>query len=309
MLMRVSLADLRSVEWPHVSVDTVRRTDDSGDRAGLRLDGRAAVVTGSGRGIGRAIAHGLAAHGAAVVVADLDEAAGATVADEITGRDGRAIATRVDVRNAESVAAMVDTTVAKWGSVDILVNNAGVATTQVVEDTSEADWRRVLDVNLTGVFLCCQAVLPHMSAQGSGKIVNVASVAAKRISFNAGASYSASKAGLLAFTRHLAYEVAGRGINVNAICPGPTLTPMMAEVADEETLRVRARSVPRGRLAEPDDQLNAVLFLVSDLADMVCGVALDVDGGALLGWTDTASYFERRRGPAAKEVPEEERDG
>lgn len=281
-----------------------RPPHESGTRTGLRLDGRCAVVTGAGRGIGRAITHGLAAHGAAAVVADLDGGAAREVAEEITERGGRATGTEVDVRDSANVAAMVDTAVREWGSVDILINNAAVATTEVVEDTSEADWRRVIDVNLTGPFLCSQAVLPQMTAQGGGKIVNVASVAAKRTSFNAGASYSASKAGLLAFTRHLAYEVAPRGINVNAICPGPTLTPMMAEVATEETLRARARSVPRGRLAEPDDQMHALLFLVSSLADMVCGVALDVDGGALLGWTDTDSYFQRRR----RSRPEEGRD-
>ena len=254
------------------------------------LTGQVAIVTGAGRGIGLGIAGGLAAQGATVVVADLDRQA----ADEAAGTLPRATPLAVDVTDARSVSAMVEQTIRNHEHVDILINNAAIATTKITEETSEAEWRKVLDVNLTGPFLCSQAVLSHMTERGSGRIVNIASVAAKRISFNAGASYTAAKAGLLAFTRHLAYEVAGRGVLVNAICPGPTLTPMMAEVATEETLRAREKSVPRGRLALPEDIMRGVLFLVSDLADMVCGQALDVDGGALLGWIDTETYFERR---------------
>lgn len=265
------------------------------------LEGRVAVVTGAARGIGEALSIGLAAEGVSVVIADVDASEADVAARRIAARGGDATAVEVDVRDSTSIEQMADLCMRRWGRIDILINNAAVVTTGTVAETSEEDWRRVLDVNLTGAFLCSQAVLPAMLQQGRGKIVNVASVAAKRISFNGAASYSAAKAGLLAFTRHLAYEVAGRGVNVNAICPGPTLTPLMEGVADEATLHARRAAVPRGRLAIPEDHLGAVLFLISDLSDMVCGIALDVDGGALLGWEDVDTYMQRRRKPLSKE--------
>jgi NAD(P)-dependent dehydrogenase (short-subunit alcohol dehydrogenase family) len=238
-----------------------------------------------------------------VAVADLNLEGATAVASEIKSAGGQAIPIQVNVTDTTSVQAMVDHCIAEWKKVDILVNNAGIATTQMVEDMPESDWRRVIEVNLTGPFLCCQAVLPSMRQNGGGKIVNVASVGGRRISYNAGANYTASKAGLLGFTRHLAYEVASYGINVNAVCPGPTLTPMMAQVATAEALHERKKSVPRGRLATPEDQARAVLFLVSDLADFICGVALDVDGGALLGWYDIETYrITRKQRPSIEEV-------
>lgn len=261
----------------------------------LLLEDQVAIVTGAGQGIGKAIAAGLAAQGASVCVADIDRERGREAADEIIATGAEVAVRAVDVADWASVSAMVESCRARWGRIDILVNNAAVATTELVVDLSEDGWRRVVDVNLTGAFLCCKAVLPQMLAQQRGKIVNVASVAGKRISFNASASYTAAKAGLLGFTRHLAYEVAAEGINVNAICPGPTLTPLLEGLASSESLRARERTVPRGRLASPEDHVNAVLFLVSDLAEMICGVAIDVDGGALLGWDDIDSYRKRRR--------------
>jgi NAD(P)-dependent dehydrogenase (short-subunit alcohol dehydrogenase family) len=259
------------------------------------LVGSVAVVTGGAQGIGFASGRLLGECGARVLLADLDLKAAERAAEDLVNFGCDAICTAVDVRDADSVEAMIGLAVDRWGQLDVLVNSAGVATTEVVAETSEADWRRVLDVNLTGAFLCCRAALAPMTSRGRGRIINVASVAAKRTSFNASAAYTASKAGLVAFTRHLGYEVARDGITVNAICPGPTVTPMMEQVATPETLEARRRQVPRGRLLTPDDQARAVLFLASDLADMICGVALDVDGGALLGWTDVDSYLERRR--------------
>jgi len=259
------------------------------------LTGRVAIVTGAGAGIGAGIAAMLAEAGAAVAVADIDGERAASTAKGIEKRGGRAITVTADVSDAREIDAMVRQTVTDLGGVDILVNNAGIATTELVEDLDEEKWRGVLDVNLTGPFLCCKAVLPHMRRKGWGRIVNVASVAAKRISFTGAASYTASKAGLLGFTRHLAYEVAPHGINVNAICPGPTMTPMYERNADEQTRRERIALVPKGRWLTPEDHGRVTVFLCSEAADALCGLAIDVDGGSLLGWMPWDRYMAKRR--------------
>jgi NAD(P)-dependent dehydrogenase (short-subunit alcohol dehydrogenase family) len=256
--------------------------------------GRTAIVTGAARGIGRAIAEALAAQGAAVVVADIDSAGSETAAAEIGATGAQAAGFAVDVADEEGVDRLVSFACSLHGGVDILVNNAATTSATVIEETAPASWRNVMDVNLTGPFLCSRAVLPHMRARRRGKIVNIASVAAKRISFNSGASYTASKAGLLAFTRHLAYEAAPDGINVNAVCPGPVLTTMSESVTAASVLAERRSSIPAGRLPTAADQAAAVVYLASSAADMVFGQAIDVDGGALLGWYDTATYFDRR---------------
>jgi len=259
------------------------------------LTGRVAIVTGAGAGIGAGIAAMLAEAGAAVTVADIDGESATSTAKGIENRGGRAITVTADVSDARDIDAMVRQTVTDLGGVDILVNNAGIATTELVEDLDEETWRGVLDVNLTGPFLCCKAVLPHMRRKGWGRIVNVASVAAKRISFTGAASYTASKAGLLGFTRHLAYEVAPHGINVNAICPGPTMTPMYERNADEQTRRERIALVPKGRWLTPEDYGRVTVFLCSEAADALCGLAIDVDGGSLLGWMPWDRYMAKRR--------------
>ncbi|MGV9803864.1 SDR family NAD(P)-dependent oxidoreductase [Mycobacterium sp. NPDC003449] len=261
--------------------------------AGL-FDGRTAIVTGAARGIGHAIAGAFARHGATVVVADLDGEAAERAAAQLAAVGGEVRGRAADVSDSRDVHSLIDFARSLLGRVDILVNNAATTTTETIEHTDEEAWRRVVDVNLTGPFLCSKAVLPHMRKQHYGKVVNIASVAAKRISFNSGASYTASKAGLVAFTRHLAYEAAPDGINVNAVCPGPVITPMLEKVSDRETLAHRRRQIPAGRISGPDDQADVVLYLASDAAAMIHGQAVDVDGGALLGWTDTASYFARR---------------
>jgi NAD(P)-dependent dehydrogenase (short-subunit alcohol dehydrogenase family) len=259
------------------------------------LTGRVAIVTGAGAGIGAGIAAMLAEAGAAVTVADIDGERAASTAKGIEKRGGRAITVTADVSDAREIDAMVRQTVTDLGGVDILVNNAGIATTELVEDLDEEKWRGVLDVNLTGPFLCCKAVLPHMRRKGWGRIVNVASVAAKRISFTGAASYTASKAGLLGFTRHLAYEVAPHGINVNAICPGPTMTPMYERNADEQTRRERIALVPKGRWLTPEDHGRVTVFLCSEAADALCGLAIDIDGGSLLGWIPWDRYMAKRK--------------
>lgn len=261
----------------------------------IDLGGRVAIVTGAGRGIGRGIAHTLARSGARVVVAEIDPATAAATAAGIRANGCDAIDVQTDVTDSQSVEAMVARCLQEWGTVDILVNNAGTASSHMVEDMPESEWRRVLDVNLTGPFLCSKAVLPVMTRNRYGKIVNISTPGARRISFNAGANYTAAKEGLHALTRHLAYEVADLGINVNCVSPGTTMTKLVEGESAPGYAVERARMIPRGRLATVDDTANAVLFLVSDLADYVCGVVLDVEGGVLLGWTDLPTYRAARR--------------
>lgn len=265
----------------------------------IDLTGKVAIVTGGAGGIGYGIARGLAEAGAVVIVADRS-LANAQEAVARIGDSGRAAPAEVDVTDEWSVAALVEDVVRVHGSIDILVNNAAVSTDALLEETSLEDWRKVLDVNLTGPFLCSRAVVPHMAAQGGGRIVSIGSIAAKRISLTHGASYTAAKEGLIGLTRHLAYEVAGRGITANVVCPGATLTPAIAAKWTPEILRAREKATPRGRIAQPEDILRVVLFLVSDLADLVCGQAIDVDAGALLGWQDTETYFRERSTKVAR---------
>lgn len=263
--------------------------------------GQTVVVTGSAQGIGRTIAERFATAGASVVVADRNGDDAERTAAELREAGSDALAFEVDVTDSDAVEELMTFAQSARGGLTVLVNNAAISTTKIIEETDADSWRRVIDINLTGPFLTSRAALPLLRANGGGKIVNIASVAAKRISFNAAASYTASKAGLVAFTRHLAYEAAPDGINVNAICPGPVLSPMLVRTASAETLRAREASVPAGRLTTPDDQADAVLFLSSPGASMINGVALDVDGGALLGWYDVSTYFERR-GVAGREA-------
>jgi 3-oxoacyl-[acyl-carrier protein] reductase len=257
--------------------------------------GKVAIVTGGGSGIGAATCRAFALRGAHVAVVDRDAAAAERVAGEIAGNRGNAEAYPLDVTDRAGFAALSTAVAAAAGGVDILVNGAGVTLRGLIADMKPEDWDRVLAVNLTGAFNGIQAVLPHLKARGGGAIVNVASIAGQRISFGGTANYSASKAGLLGLTRHAAYELAPDHIRVNAVCPGPTATAFGGAMPDAASKAARARKIPLGRMCEPDDIADPILFLAGDAARMITGVALTVDGGVLIkNDTPYDEYFRPR---------------
>jgi NAD(P)-dependent dehydrogenase (short-subunit alcohol dehydrogenase family) len=257
--------------------------------------GKVALVTGGGNGIGAATCRAFAAEAARVVVVDRDTAAAQAVAAEIKGHNGTATAHAVDVADRAAFTALAAGVARAEGGIDILVNGAGTTVRRMIPEMSAEDWDRVIAVNLTGAFNGIQAVLPHMRARGGGAIVNIASIAGQRISFGGTANYTASKAGLLGLTRHAAYELAPDGIRVNAVCPGPTATGFGGAIPSEEAKATRARKIPLGRMCEPEDIADPILFLASHAARMITGVALTVDGGVLVkNDTPYEEYFRPR---------------
>jgi NAD(P)-dependent dehydrogenase (short-subunit alcohol dehydrogenase family) len=263
----------------------------------MELQGKTAIVTGSARGIGEGIAMVFAREGANVVINSRKAADCARVVDKIKALGGKAIAVGADVSKKTDVTAMVDETVKQFGAVDILVNNAGIEGHPcLTQDLSEEQWDRVLSVNLKGVFLCCQAVIPQMTKQGKGRIVNIASTAAIRMTFFGSLDYTVSKHGVAGLAQHLAWELADSNITVNTVCPGGVQTPLMeASTTPEYREMTVKRLVPLGRFTTIEEIGEAASFLASDRAATITGQMLGVDGGILTGFGEDMRAVVRKR--------------
>jgi NAD(P)-dependent dehydrogenase (short-subunit alcohol dehydrogenase family) len=251
-----------------------------------RLDGKVAIVTGGANGIGRASAKALAAEGARVIIGDVAEERGESAAKEIRDVGGDATFVRADVTKMSDVEALVREAVDRWRRLDVMFNNVGVAIPGTVEGMSEDDFRRVLDVNLTGVWRGMRAAIPEMLRTGGGSIVNSSSVQG-HVAFEGWAGYAASKGGVDALTRQAAVEYAPKGIRVNSIVPGTILTEMnekiLSEAEDPDAQMAMWTSMhPVGRVGQPDEVAAAVVFLASDESSFITGESLRVDGGLIV---------------------------
>ena len=257
----------------------------------MELASRVAIVTGAGRGIGRATALELARMGADIAVAELDRVSADRTGAEVKGLGRRAVVLATDVTSRASLATMVERTLGELGRIDILVNNAGIYRAASTLDITEEHWDAVLDINAKAVFFATQAVLPTMIAQKRGAIVNLASMAGK-IGSKTNLPYNASKAAVVSMTKSLALAHAADGIRVNCVCPGFVETDMWSKVAREqgallgmsaeEFTRQRAASVPLGRMEKPEDVASVIGFLASDRAAYMTGQALNVTGGLVM---------------------------
>lgn len=245
------------------------------------IDGQVAIVTGASKGIGAATARAFAARGASVVVADTDDAKGEAVVASIGSDGGTALFVQTDVADADSVQAMVRATVDRFGRLDHAFNNAGIEGDPApLEECDRANWDRTLAINLTGVFLCMQAEVPHMLASGGGSIVNCASIAGL-VGFPDRPAYVASKHGVVGITKGAALELAPQGIRVNAVCPGVIDTEMIQRAtADQpELMEATVAAHPLGRIGTPEEIAGTVLWLCSEDGGFVTGQAIAVDGG------------------------------
>jgi len=256
-------------------------TSGSAGRPRKRLEGRVAIVSGAGQGIGRALALGFAREGASVVIAEIDEGNALRVERELKASGLRGLAISTDVSQEASTSGMMRRCLNEFGRIDILVNNAGIYPVSSVEEMAEAEWDRVIGTNLVGAFLCSRAVVPEMLERRSGRIINLSSGRGFQGAKD-GAHYAATKAGLIGFTKALALELAPHGITVNALCPGITDTAQPRGNMTEQELYARAKDIPLGRIGQPDDHVGPAVFLASDAARFITGQVVFVNGGSVM---------------------------
>lgn len=249
----------------------------------IRLRGKTAIVTGGSMGIGAAVAKLFAAEGASVIIADVDRGAGEATEKEIRDSGGNAAFASCDVSNTESVRAMVDRALSLYSAIDLLVNNAGIMVAGTVVSTEEDVWDEVIAVNLKGVYLCSKFALPHICKRQGGAVVNIASVAGL-YGLREGAVYNASKGGVVALSKNMALDFAAKGVRVNCICPGATITAQfkggIGRTPDPAATQEKMTLLrPIGRLAEADEVAEVALFLASDASRYMTGSVIVVDGG------------------------------
>jgi len=249
----------------------------------MKVDNKTAIVTGSRRGIGRAIALALAKEGANVVVSDISQEDCEKVVNEVKGLGRRGLALKCDVTSKADVEVMVTRTVAEFGKLDILVNNAGIIAFKPFLELTDEDWDNLMNVNLRGQFICAQVAAKEMMKNKWGRIINIASISSGGcgIAFPLVAHYTASKGGVIALTEALALELTSQGTNVNAICPGAIDTDMAKGVKDSGELERVLIRIPKGRLGQPEDIANLAVFLASEESDYISGSAIVIDGGWL----------------------------
>jgi 3-oxoacyl-[acyl-carrier protein] reductase len=247
----------------------------------MRCEGKIAIVTGGGNGIGKAISLALAREGANVAIWDVNERQANQVANEIIADSGQAIARKADVSDEKVVKKATEEVLATWNRIDILVNNAGIARVAPIEKITIAEWDLVMAVNLKSTFLCSQAVMGIMKRQKSGKIINLGSIAGKLGGIAVGAHYSASKAAVMCFTKSLARELAPHGINVNAMAPGIIETEMTQEITGGDWSTYLA-TIPMGRVGTIDEVARVAVFLASEDASYLTGEIIDINGGQFM---------------------------
>ena len=243
---------------------------------------RVAIVTGGARGIGRAIVKALSERGIVCVIADIDLEAAEKAAREVRDAGGEAIAIKTDLSRIDQVVKLSSQIAERFGRLDILVNNAGILSNTPYDEITEAEWDRVLDINLKGVLFASSEALKSMRARGWGRIINISSLAGRNGGVSVGPAYVASKAALIGLTRHLAKKVARDGVTVNAVAPGTTETDIIKGFNAEQMAAIND-AIPVGRLGQPDEIAQTVAFLASDSAAFITGAVIDVNGGMYMG--------------------------